>query len=79
MGAVKDMMMDVEEFVYNFYDSDGQMTETIPVIVAKAKQRFGVSFGEYAEEVLRGPEYDMRQAEMEYRAELSLTEDRIPF
>jgi hypothetical protein len=79
MGAVKDMMMDVEEFVYNFYDSDGQMTETIPVIVAKAKQRFGISFGEYAEEVLRGPEYDMRQAEMEYRAELSLTEDRIPF
>jgi len=79
MGAVKDMMMDVEDFVYGFYDETGQMTETVPVIVAKAKQRIGISFGEYAEEVLRGPEYDMRQAEMEYRAELSLTEDRIPF
>lgn len=79
MGAVKDMLMDVEDFVYGFYDETGQMTETVPVIVTKAKQRFGITFGEYAEEVLRGPEYDMRQAEAEYRAELSLTEDRIPF
>jgi len=70
MGAVKDMMMDVEDFVYSFYDNNGQMTETVPVIVAKAKQKFGVCFGEYAEEVLEGPEYDMRQAEAEYRAEM---------
>lgn len=71
MGAVKDMMMDVEDFVYGFYDKDGQMTETVPVIVAKAKQKFGVCFGEYAEEVLEGPEYDIRQAEAEYRAEMA--------
>ena len=75
MGAVKDMMMDVEDFVYGFYDKDGQMTETVPVIVAKAKQKFGVCFGEYAEEVLEGPEYDIRQAEAEYRAE----QNGIPF
>ena len=49
MGAVKDMLMDVEQFVYNHYDKDGQLTEATPVIVAKAKQRFGVTFGEYAE------------------------------
>ena len=81
MGAVKDMLMDVEEFVYGFYDKDGQMIESAPVIVAKAKERFGISFGEYAEEVLNGNdcEYDMRQAEAEYRAELDHINNSIPF
>lgn len=79
MGAVKDMMMDVENFVYGFYDKDGQMTETVPVIVAKTKQKFGVTFGEYAEDILNGPEYDMRQAEAEYRAEVAAMNDEIPF
>jgi len=79
MGAVKDLMMDVEDFVYGFYDKDGQITETVPVIVMKAKQKFGISFGEYAEDVLNGPEYDMRQAEAEYRAELASINERIPF
>lgn len=81
MGAVKDMMMDVEDFVYGHYDKQGQLTETFPVIVAKAKEKFGISFGEYAEEVLRGAdgEYDMRQAEAEYLAEQTLTKDGIPF
>lgn len=81
MGAVKDMMMDVEDFVYGFYDKNGQLTESCPVIVMKAKEKFGISFGEYAEEVLLGEdgEYDMRQAEAEYRAELQLTNDGIPF
>lgn len=73
--------MDVEDFVYDFYDKDGQLTETYPVIVAKAKEKFGICFGEYAEEVLNGPEYDMRMAEAEYRAEAasSLAEDGIPY
>ena len=77
MGAVKDMLMDVEDFVYGFYDKDGQLTETYPVIVDKAIQKFGITFGEYAEEVLRGPEYDLRQAEAEYRA--TQINDDIPF
>ncbi|MEK9697930.1 MAG: hypothetical protein VW270_19330 [Candidatus Poseidoniales archaeon] len=81
MGAVKDMLMDVEEFVYDFYDKDGQLTETYPVIITKAKEKFGICFGEYAEEVLNGVdgEYDMRQAEAEYHAELASINERIPF
>jgi hypothetical protein len=81
MGAVKDMMMDVENFVYDFYDKDGQLTETYPVIITKAKEKFGISFGEYAEEVLNGAdgEYDMRQAEAEYRAEVNAINNGIPF
>lgn len=81
MGQVKSMMMDVENFVYDFYDKDGQLTAPAPVIVAKAKEVFGISFGEYAEEVLNGTddEYDMRQAEAEYRAELNSINDGIPF
>ena len=77
MGQVKSMLMDVESFVYDHFDKDGQLTESAPVIVAKAKQKFGVCFGEYAEEVLNGDdcEYDMRQAEAEYRAE----QNGIPF
>ena len=79
MGKVNAMLMDVEEFVYDFYDDNGQLTETYPVILAKAKEKFGISFGEYAEEVLNGVdgEYDMRQAEAEYRAEQ--LNDSIPF
>lgn len=81
MGKVSAMLMDVEEFVYDFYDNDGQLTETSPVIVAKAKEKFGICFGEYAEEVLNGSEgeYDMRQAEAEYRAEVNQINDGIPF
>ena len=54
MGQVKSMLMDVENFVYDFYDNDGQLTESSPIIIAKAKEKFGISFGEYAEEVLNG-------------------------
>ena len=81
MGAVKDMMMNVENFVYDFYDKDGQLTETYPVIIAKAKEKFGICFGEYAEEVLNGAdgEYDMMQAEAEYRAEQASINNNIPF
>lgn len=79
MGKVKSMLMDVEEFVYDFYDKDGQLTEPCPVIVARAKEKFGITFGEYAEEVLNGDdgEFDMRQAEAEYQAELA--NDGIPY
>jgi hypothetical protein len=71
MGQVKSLLMDVENFVYDHFDNDGQQLESSPVIVAKAKQKFGVSFGEYAEEVLNGEDdmYSMQQAEAEYRAE----------
>jgi len=81
MGQVKSMLMDVESFVYDFYDDMGQLTESAPVIITKAKEKFGISFGEYAEEVLNGEndEYDMRQAEAEYRAELNSINEGIPF
>ena len=81
MGQVKSMLMDVEEFVYDHFDKDGQQMESSPVIIAKAKEKFGISFGEYAEEVLNGTddEYDMRQAEAEYRAELNSINEGIPF
>ena len=81
MGQVKSMLMDVEEFVYGFYDDKGQLTESAPVIITKAKEKFGISFGEYAEEVLKGEdgEYDYRQAEAEYRAELNSINEGIPF
>ena len=81
MGQVKSMLMDVESFVYDFYDENGQLTETQPVIIAKAKEKFGISFGEYAEEVLNGDdgEYDMMQAEAEYRAEVNSINEGIPF
>ena len=46
MGQVKSLLMDVENFVYDHFDNDGQQLESSPVIVAKAKQKFGVSFGE---------------------------------
>ena len=79
MGRVKDALMDVEEFVYNFYDKDGQLVKSPAYIIDEAVQKFGISFGEYAEDVLNGPEYDMRQAEAEYRAELASINERIPF
>ena len=84
MGAVKDMLMDVEDFVYGFYDKDGQLTETYPVIVRKATERFGVSFGEYAQDVLMGDqgpcEPNYMEEEMYYRQSLAeQLNDEIPF
>ena len=84
MGAVKDMLMDVEDFVYGFYDKDGQMTETVPVIVSKAKHKFGITFGEYAEDVLLGNEGpcepNYMEEEMVYRQSLAQElNDEIPF
>jgi len=84
MGAVKDMLMDVEEFVYSFYDKDGQLTETYPTIVMKAKEQFGISFGEYAEDVLMGNEGpcepNYMEEEMAYRQSLAEElNDEIPF
>lgn len=52
MGAVKNMMMDVEDFVYDFYDANGVMTESPKVIIEKAIEKFGWSFGSYAGEVI---------------------------
>ena len=52
MGKVSAMLMDVENFVYGFYDKDGQLTESYPTIVMKAKDKYGITFGEYAEDVL---------------------------
>lgn len=59
MGAVKSMMMDVEDFVYDFYDSYGNLTETPKFIVDKAIDKFGWSFGSYASEVLQNASEEM--------------------
>ena len=84
MGKVSAMLMDVEEFVYGFYDKDGELTETYPNIVMKAKEKYGISFGEYAEEVLMGREGpcepNYMEEEMAYRQSLAKEiNDEIPF
>lgn len=56
MGAVKSMMMDVEEFVYDFYTADGEALEPPKVIIEKAIEEFGWSFGSYASEVIENAE-----------------------
>lgn len=60
MGAVKGMLMDVQEYVHEFYGPDGELIVPRQTIVAQSKKKFGVTFGEYAEEVLNrdtGPDY----------------------
>jgi len=59
MGKVKSMIMDVEDFVYDFYDSYGNLTETPKFIVDKAIDKFGWSFGSYASEVLQNASEEM--------------------
>jgi hypothetical protein len=59
MGKVKDMMMDVEDFVYDFYTPEGVMTESPKVIIEKAIEQFGWSFGSYASEVIEEAEGEM--------------------
>ena len=83
MGKVSSMLMDVEDFVYGFYDNEGQLTESYPTIVMKAKDKYGITFGEYAEDVLMGREGpvepDYRMEEMEYRQAVAEINDEIPF
>jgi hypothetical protein len=81
MGRVKDQLMDVEDFVYSFYDKTGQLTATYPVIVKSAIEKFGKPFGEYAEDVLNGdsvygPDYDYREEEMYFAQQ---QDEGIPF
>ena len=52
MSAVKGLMMDVEEFVYDFYTKEGKLTESPKNIIQKAIEKFGYSFGCYAAEVI---------------------------
>ena len=59
MSKVKSLLMDVEEFVYDFYTDDGEMLETPKVIIEKAIEQFGWSFGSYASEVIQGAEGQM--------------------
>ena len=59
MGAVKSVMMDVEEFVYDFYTPEGEMLESPKVIIEKAIEEFGWSFGSYASEVIEEAEGQM--------------------
>ena len=51
--------MAVEDFVYDFYDSYGNLTETPKFIVDKAIDKFGWSFGSYASEVLQNASEEM--------------------
>ena len=43
MGKVKSMMMDVEDFVYDFYTADGELLESPKSIIEKAIKEFGAS------------------------------------
>ena len=52
MGKMKSIMMDVEDFVYDFYTADGEMLESPKVIIEKAIEEFGWSFGSYASEII---------------------------
>ena len=83
MGKVKDMLMDVEEFVYDFYDAQGNLLESPAYIVAEAKKKFGISFGEYAEEVLEGdndmePDWDWNKTVSQNLVGYEL-DDEIPY
>lgn len=83
MGKVKDMLMDVEDFVYSFYDETGELTETYPTIITKAKEEFGICFGEYAKEVLDGdkdmePHWDWNKSVSENLIGYEI-DDKIPF
>ena len=59
MAKVKSMLMDVEDFVYDFYTNDGELTETPKVIIEKAIEKFGWSFGSYASEVIENAQEEM--------------------
>ena len=56
MGKVKSMMMDVEDFVYDFYTADGELLESPKSIIEKTIKEFGWSFGSYASEVIEDAE-----------------------
>lgn len=59
MAKVKSMLMDVEDFVYDFYTNDGELTESPKVIIEKAIEKFGWSFGSYASEVIENAQEEM--------------------
>ena len=52
MAKVKGLMMDVEDFVYDFYTKDCELTESPKTIINKAIEKFGWSFGSYAGDVI---------------------------
>ena len=85
MGAVKDMMMDVEDFVYDFYSSDGELMESPKVIIEKAIEKFGWSFGSYAGEVIEhaqeecGATWDWNKSVSQNLVGFEMTDDTIPF
>mgnify|MGYP003624735459 CR=1 FL=1 len=56
MSAVKGLMMDVEDFVYDFYTKEGVMLDSPKNIIDKAIAKFGYSFGSYAAEVINQSE-----------------------
>ena len=85
MGKVKDMMMDVEDFVYDFYTADGEMLESPKVIIEKAIEEFGWSFGSYASEVIKeaegknGASWDWEKSVSQNLVGFEITDDTIPF
>jgi len=85
MGAVKNMLMDVEDFVYDFYSSDGELMESPKVIIEKAIEKFGWSFGSYAGEVIEnaqeecGATWDWNKSVSQNLVGFEMTDDTIPF
>ena len=85
MGKVKSIMMDVEDFVYDFYTADGEMLESPKVIIEKAIEEFGWSFGSYASEVIEeaegknGASWDWEKSVSQNLVGFEITDDTIPF
>ena len=85
MGTVKSMMMDVEDFVYDFYSSDGELMESPKVIIEKAIEKFGWSFGSYAGEVIEnaqeecGADWDWNKTVSQNLVGFEMIDDTIPF
>lgn len=85
MSAVKSLMMDVEDFVYDFYTKEGVLTDSPKNIIQKAIDKFGYSFGSYAADVIEtseeqnGASWDFEKSVSMNLLGYEINDDKIPF
>ena len=85
MSAVKSLMRDVEDFVYDFYTKEGKLTDAPKNIIQKAIEKFGYSFGSYAAEVIEkseeenGASWDFEKSVSQNLVGFEMANDKIPF
>lgn len=82
MGAVKDQLMEVEDFVIGnrMVAMEDQLSNE--EIIRMAKEQFGIAFGSYAGEVIRemdGSVYQPSDEQMTYEEFVKFTNEEIPF